>query len=88
MKPAYGMQGTPDCIERLHSGPSLPPVEIQMEIVDAIQLYNMVIDIEPIKGLLVRLMMTNNLTGVQEALHALTDHYEALDRLQVLSDSL
>lgn len=84
MKPVYGENGPPECMENV----ILPPMDIQMEIVDAIHLWNIVMDIEPIKGLLVRLMMMNNSEGVQVALEALSDHYEALERLQRLSDSL
>lgn len=61
---------------------------MQMEIVDAIHLYNSVLDVNPIKGLLVRLMMANNTAGLQEAIDALADHYEALERLQYLSEAV
>jgi hypothetical protein len=84
MQPVFGANGPPECVEAL----TLPPMETQMEIVDTLRLYSMIIDIDPIKGLLVRLMMADNVQGFQEAMDALKEHYAALEKLQQLSDQL
>lgn len=82
MQPVYGTQGSPECLNSL----TLPPVETQMEIVEAIQMYSYIMNIDPIKGLLVRLMLNDDVGGIQDALSALSDHYQALERLQSLID--
>lgn len=84
MKPLYEQPGKFECLDNI----PVPPMDTQMEIVDAIQLYQLVIDIDPIQGLLVRLMLLNNSQGVQKALEAITDHYEAIDTLQQLSNPI
>lgn len=82
MQPVFGAQGPPECVAAL----TLPPMETQMEIVDTLRLYSMMIDIDPIKGLLVRLMMADNVQGFQEAIEAIKQHYDALETLQQLND--
>ena len=82
MQPVYGANGPPECMEAL----VLPPMETQMEIVDTIKLYGLVLDVEPIKGLLVRLMMADNVDGFQAAIEAIKEHYVALEKLQYLVD--
>lgn len=84
MQPVFGARGPPECVEAL----TLPPLETQMEIVDTLRLYSMMIDIDPIKGLLVRLMMADDVPGFQEAMNAIKQHYDALETLQRLSDQL
>lgn len=84
MKPVHGQPGVFECVDSI----PMPPMEAQMEIVDAIQLYQLVLDIDPIQGLLVRLMLMENASGIQAALEALTDHYAAIERLQQLSEQI
>ena len=78
MQPVYENRLSPECA----SGFIVPPIDVQMDIVESIKMLYVMIDITPVQGLLVRLMMRNDIDNIHKVLDALRDHYDALERIQ------